>query len=177
MAEIMAMAMTDFEFETTFLNRIYSGSRFKRYNVIGDGNCMFRAFIKARNIKNLSPYAEHEDSYHELRQLVVDTALSGRYSKYFSDSRNYDPILAAQIDFQQYYNWGDKMRRDKTWGDNLVLQVLSDLYMIPITIISGNDYILQEFGKQYYSYHSITKTDNRLFLLLENHHYDVLMLN
>ncbi len=97
------------------------------HEVDGDGNCLFRAVAH-------SLYGDEE--YHDLvREKTMDYIVKNRdfYESYVS------------IDFDCYVEFKRKLA---TWGDDLEIQALSELYGRPITIYAYSTDPLWWLGEQ-----------------------------
>lgn len=101
------------------------GFRIKR--VGDDGNCMFRAVSHQL-------YGT-EDHHFMIRQRCMDFL---QINKSFYESF----IVGSSQTFDHYVT---EKRKDRIWGDDVELQLLSELYSAPIDIYSGGDNPVRTF--------------------------------
>ena len=99
--------------------------------VKGDGNCLFRA---------VSDQVYGTDEYYELlREKCMDYLVIMR--------RFFEPYIGG--DFDKYIK---EKRKNQTWGDDIELEALSEIYSRPVEIYKGNDKPLKTFHEnKYYS--------------------------
>jgi OTU domain-containing protein 5 len=97
--------------------------------VKGDGNCLFRA---------VSDQVYGTDQYYELiREKCMDYLVIMR--KFF------EPYIGE--DFDDYIK---EKRKDKTWGDDIEIEALSEIYNRPIEIYKGSNKPLKSFHENKY---------------------------
>ena len=99
--------------------------------VSGDGNCMFRA---------VSDQVYGSEQYHSiLREKCMDYLVVQK--RFFE--------LFIEGDFNNYIN---EKRKNGTWGDDIELEALSEIYNRPIEIYSGSTKPLRSFheDKKFY---------------------------
>ena len=97
--------------------------------VEGDGNCMFRA---------VSDQVYGTDKYYQLlREKCMDYLVILR--KFFE---NY-----IDEDFDEYIKY---KRKDKTWGDDVELEALSEIYNRPIEIYKDSNKPIKTFHEKIY---------------------------
>ena len=112
--------------------KIMENNNFLIKKVVGDGNCMFRAF---------SDQIYGTEKYHNvLREKCMDyLVVQKRFFEQFIEG-----------DFDYYIK---EKRKDGTWGDDIELEALSEIYNRPIEIYSGSEKPLRCFheDKKLYS--------------------------
>lgn len=97
--------------------KIMENNGFLIKKVVGDGNCMFRAF---------SDQVYGSEKYHNvLREKCMDYLVVQK--------RFFQPFIEG--DFDCYIN---EKRKDGIWGDDIELEALSEIYNRPIEIYSGS---------------------------------------
>lgn len=135
-----------------------------RLDIIGDGNCFFRAVIEAIKHKNLLGLEFGSDGHEMLRAMVVGQASEGGYA--FDWTNDCDKTKAE---------WIRNMSQNGIWADTLAVRACADLLQIPIqiTAISEMGRSTTVFGRQFYDRHPITGVDNQICLRLEMMHYTV----
>ena len=106
--------------------------------VKGDGNCLFRA---------VSDQVYGTDQYYELlREKCMDYLVIMR--------RFFEPYIGE--DFDDYIK---EKRKNQTWGDDIELEALSEIYSRPVEIYKGSNKPLKTFHEnKYYSKYD-TKND------------------
>ena len=99
--------------------------------VKGDGNCLFRA---------VSDQVYGTDQYYELlREKCMDYLVIMR--------RFFEPYIGENFD--EYIK---EKRKNQTWGDDIELEALSEIYSRPVEIYKGSDKPLKTFHEnKYYS--------------------------
>jgi len=104
--------------------KIMENNGFLIKKVVGDGNCMFRAF---------SDQVYGSEKYHNvLREKCMDyLVIQKRFFQEFIEG-----------DFDCYIN---EKRKDGIWGDDIELEALSEIYNRPIEIYSGSEKPLRCF--------------------------------
>lgn len=104
--------------------KIMENNNFLIKKVVGDGNCMFRAF---------SDQVYGSEKYHNvLREKCMDyLVVQKRFFQQFIEG-----------DFDYYIN---EKRKDGIWGDDIELEALSEIYNRPIEIYSGSEKPLRCF--------------------------------
>ena len=104
--------------------KIMENNNFLIKKVVGDGNCMFRAF---------SDQVYGSEKYHNvLREKCMDyLVVQKRFFAQFIEG-----------DFDSYIN---EKRKDGIWGDDIELEALSEIYNRPIEIYSGSEKPLRCF--------------------------------
>ena len=97
--------------------------------VLGDGNCMFRA---------VSDQVYGTDEHHQIiREKCMDYLVIFR--KYF------EPYIDE--DFDDYIK---EKRKNKTWGDDVELEALSEIYNRPIEIYKDSNKPIKTFHEKIY---------------------------
>lgn len=146
---------------------------YKLVNVIGDGNCFFRAILIALKLKNLSAFTMEESEHMTLRELVVQTVSSLNV--------NFDDIMLNEYVNHYEYNgyngrslWIKQMSQSGIWADNIAIEACAEFLQIPIEIHS-NMKCQQSFGYKYLHIHPITNITNVIVLDLSNGHYQVVV--
>lgn len=133
-------------------------------NVIGDGNCAFRAILVACRLKNLLAFTMPEEQHHLLREMVVDFAIfKGRYE--------FNIFTTEQGNKR---DWERAMRQPGVWADALAIRACSEMLEIPIQVIMGNR-VAMEFGQEFYHRNGVTRIDNTIRLFLQDGHYSVVV--
>ena len=104
--------------------KIMDNNNFLIKKVVGDGNCMFRAF---------SDQIYGSEKYHNvLREKCMDyLVVQKRFFEQFIEG-----------DFDSYIN---EKRKNGIWGDDIELEALSEIYNRPIEIYSGSEKPLRCF--------------------------------
>ncbi len=130
-------------------------------NVMGDGNCFYRAVLVAVRLKNLLAFSMPEEQHGMLRTMVVDFALAGPYE--FN-------IFTTEYETKQA--WSHAMYQEGTWADAMAVRACSDMLEIPIQVII-NGQVAMSFGDDHYYRNHTTGIDNVIRLTLEMGHYSV----
>lgn len=102
--------------------------------IAGDGNCLFRAFARA--------YGDIDHRTARNRAVAHMRSNFARYEPFYSD----DDHEIAYGDFGNYLN---AMANDGEYGDQLVLQALSEYYHVAIRVLRRgdlDDYVWSETG-------------------------------
>lgn len=102
------------------------------YDPEGDGNCQFNAL--AHQLRSLG----HNTSYADLRQQVVRHLRSHNYLGGQNISRWQDFVLGGEP-----ANYLSTMACDGTYGDQITLQAVADLFRLQIVILSNVNSIAQ----------------------------------
>ncbi|CAA9987211.1 OTU-like cysteine protease, putative [Plasmodium knowlesi strain H] len=106
----------------------YHDSNFKKNfyikSIRTDGNCLFRAVS--------DQLYNNEDNYKEIRRLVVDHLL--RNEQKYQHFIEYD---------ESYKSYIDRISLDGTWGGQLELQAVGELFNVNILIYQENECILE----------------------------------
>ena len=130
--------------------------------VKSDGNCMFRA---------VSDQVYGKDEYYELlREKCMD---------YIVILRNFfEPFIEDDFDF-----YIKEKRKNQTWGDDIELEALSEIYNRPIEIYKGSNIPLKTFHEnKYFSDDEEYKNNNfsltpiRLSYHNKNHYNSIIPL-
>ena len=122
-----------------------------RARVLGDGNCLFRSFAYE---------AWGDESLHATCRRVACYSIWDRrdeFKVYFDGDRAFERYLRD-------------MRRDRSWGDELVIKALSDALDVNVHLVSSEE-------SHYYIVYADPKRTRHVFLsYLSPVHYDVLEL-
>ena len=114
--------------------------KLKEYKVRGDGNCQFHALVYVINQNNLGKV-----DYITLRKEVVNYLRRNENKfKYFILSDN-SKIRTTE----NYNNYIENMSKNKVYGDNITLQVISLLYNLKVIVLRDNrkNNIINETGE------------------------------
>ena len=130
--------------------------------VKGDGNCLFRA---------VSDQVYGTDQYYELlREKCMDYLVIMR--------RFFEPYIGE--DFDDYIK---EKRKNQTWGDDIELEALSEIYSRPVEIYKGSNKPLKTFHEnKYYSKYDTNNDINftlypiRLSYHKRNHYNSIIPL-
>ena len=127
--------------------------------VLGDGNCMFRA---------VSDQVYGTDEHHQIiREKCMDYLVIFR--KYF------EPYIDE--DFDDYIK---EKRKNKTWGDDVELEALSEIYNRPIEIYKESNKPLKTFHEKIYEQdkdiNNYSMTPIRLSYHKKNHYNSIIPL-
>lgn len=99
-----------------------------------DGNCLFRAFARAFG----------DIDHHTARSRAVNHMRSNfaRYEPFYSDDNH-------EVSYGDFSNYLNVMALDGEYGDQLVLQALSEYYSVTIRVLRRgdmDDYVWSETG-------------------------------
>ena len=147
--------------ETVIKKQLYSyfNNDFKIYNVKSDGNCQFRSvalFFKLCKIEKFEKYKDIE--YSGIRSdAIIELNLH---------KDDYSPFYEGD-----YIKYVEEMGKDGTYGDNLSLRAISQIYQLNIDV----------FSFEYHDYYKIdlnvNEEDTDIFLIYYKEHYMLLMPN
>jgi hypothetical protein len=146
-------------------------TRFKdllqRSNMIGDGNCLFRALLRALDLN---------DNHHtDLRQKCVShiTTRWNRYEKYcnliHSDSPDFPPFTTRP--FIRASDYVAYMLRNGKWGSDLEALAAAEIYQVPVLIWSN-----RSKAHGFLMNHGVhTSNKGAIHVLHSGNHYDALI--
>lgn len=140
-----------------------SGVTSNTIDIIGDGNCFFRAVLVSIQTKNISGFGMPESQHMLLREMVVQAASVGKYC-----------FDVFHMEYADQAEWVREMSQSGTWGDNIAIEACSDLLEIPIQIVSDGRIVIS-FGDRFYNKNQTTKIDNVIRLNLTMGHYSVVV--
>lgn len=122
--------------------------KLKEYVVPGDGNCQFHSLVYVINKNKLGKIA-----YNSLRKQVVNYL-----QKHKKEFENFIPLENSKISISKNFkNYVEHMSKNKVYGDNITLYIISLLYNLKIIVLrdNGKNNIINEAGKNlaYLVYH------------------------
>jgi hypothetical protein len=122
--------------------------KLKEYPVPGDGNCQFHSLAYVINKNKLGKI-----TYNSLRKEVVNYL-----QKHKKEFENFIPLENSKVNISKNFkNYVEQMSKNKVYGDNLTLYVISLLYNLKIIVLRHNrkNNIINEAGKNiiYVVYH------------------------
>jgi hypothetical protein len=121
-------------------------NQYEVINILGDGNCQFRAIAQFLNIE-----------YNDIRSNVI--------IEFENSKEEYKDFCEWNYESYVYL-----MSCDGAWGDNLTLKAISKIYQINIIIFSETcKTIMEMINKK-------NKTQNTVYLLYINEHYDLIQI-
>lgn len=133
--DINKLLKTDDDVEETNFKKSLFEKKLKIKVVRGDGNCLFRA---------ISDQVYGTDKhYNILRRYCMDYLVINK--------RYFEPYIDEEFD--EYIK--DK-RRDTVWGDDVEIEVLSEIYNRPVEIYRGSNNPLKTF----HEYNSVNNETN-----------------
>ena len=136
----------------TLIDRKFASFNLRIQKICPDGNCLFRA---------ISHQLYNTEDYHgDIRKACVDYIVEEKeHFQYFVSGQSFDAYV-------------EKMRQDKTWGDHVELQAISEIYKarteifynseIPIVIYYSQgkpERIIRLYYRNLNHYDSIVETE------------------
>ena len=158
--EINNLLKTDDDVEETNFKISLAEKNLKIRIVSGDGNCLFRA---------ISDQIYGTDKHYPILRRYCMDYLEIKKS-------HFKPYIEG--DFDEYIK--DK-RRDTVWGDDIEIEIFSEIYNRPIEIYKGNNIPLKTFHEYYSSNDEIidynfSLTPIRLSYHKKNHYNSIIPL-
>lgn len=103
----------------TMIDRKFASFNLKIQKITPDGNCLFRA---------ISHQLYNTETYHEMiRKECMDYIVK--------EKEHFQHFISSQS-FEDYV---ERMRQDKTWGDHIELQAISEIYKARIEIFYNSE--------------------------------------
>ncbi len=150
---------------------------YETVNVIGDGNCFFRAVLLAAQLRNLDPFSGQmvEEAHMRLRAWTVELAAN-------TDKINFNDIRVNEYCADPDFNgangrdiWVWEMSNPKTWAEGLAIACCAELLQVPIQVYTQGGRACGTYGAKYAFTHPHTGISNTLKLDLTDGHFSVII--